>query len=146
MDSSRLGELRAAAKKVFKKASRPGGALEKGKFTMHLARLDISRAMGLGDDGLDDIEWKRAVKAEINELLVSLLPRRRVPSLREQEQGGSDHEAGPSSPVRRTPASARKAITKRKASPDPAVTTDSEAGSNGSGDEPEANAVSRETM
>lgn len=71
MNASRLPELKQNARKVVRRASKPGGALEEGVFTMHLARKEISKLMGLGDDGLDDTEWKQVVKAEVTRFLVS---------------------------------------------------------------------------
>lgn len=71
MDSSRLKELKGVARKVVRTAQKPGGSLEKNAFTMGSARRQISKRMGLGDEGLDDSKWKKIVKEHVMLYLVS---------------------------------------------------------------------------
>ena len=72
METSRLSELKRTAQMVVRDAQKPGGSLEKGEFTMGFARRLISDKMGLGDDGLDESQWKRVVKESVMHYLVSL--------------------------------------------------------------------------
>jgi len=52
------------------KASKPGGLLDKGEFTMAVARGLITREMGLKEGDLDGKEWKKVVKEEVTAALV----------------------------------------------------------------------------
>ena len=71
MDASFLPMLRQRALDIVRKASRAGGPLEKGDFTMAIARRSLSDAMGFGEDGLDGEMWRIAVKEEVQRALVS---------------------------------------------------------------------------
>lgn len=71
MDDSKLPELKRTAQKIVRQAQKPGGSLEKNEFTMGLARRLISQKMGLGDEGLDESKWKKAVKELVLGYLVS---------------------------------------------------------------------------
>ena len=71
MDKSKVSELKRTARAVVARASKSGGALEDGTFTMAIARRSISRKMGLGETGLDGAEWKSLVKELVTAALVS---------------------------------------------------------------------------
>lgn len=45
--------------------------MERGEFTMGIARRNISVTMGLGEQGLDEQPWKGMVKKLVNEAIVS---------------------------------------------------------------------------
>jgi len=75
-------ELKQVARKVVQNASRPGGAMDKGEFTLGIARKEISIRMGLGPKGLEEAEWKARVKELVHLAMVSVgMPRRSQPSL-----------------------------------------------------------------
>jgi hypothetical protein len=70
MDESLLPKLARCTREVVSKASKPGGLLDKGEFTMSVARGLITREMGLKEGELDGKEWKRVVKEEVTAALV----------------------------------------------------------------------------
>jgi len=70
MNQSLIPALRAKTRDVVRKASYPGGPIEKGEFTMAIARRSVSTALGLGETGLDGKKWKDQVKTEVNKALV----------------------------------------------------------------------------
>jgi 8-oxo-dGTP pyrophosphatase MutT (NUDIX family) len=70
MDSSLISKLKKCTQKVVTRASRPGGLLEKGEFTMGVARRLITEEMDLKEGSLDTKEWKGIVKEEVNKVLV----------------------------------------------------------------------------
>jgi len=74
MDRFKVPLLRKTVKCVVQHAGKPGGALEKGEFTMAVARQSVSVKMGLGAEGLDDKEWKGMVKELVQRALVSAVP------------------------------------------------------------------------
>ena len=76
MDKSKISELKRTAKFIVARASKPGGALEDGTFTMAIARRSISREIGLGETGLDGGGWKTVVKEAVTAALVSALGKR----------------------------------------------------------------------
>nr|XP_019046885.1 hypothetical protein I302_03488 [Kwoniella bestiolae CBS 10118]OCF25815.1 hypothetical protein I302_03488 [Kwoniella bestiolae CBS 10118] len=69
MDDSLLPSLLKATSKVVRQASRPGGSLEHGVFTMSIARSEIERAMGLDGGELGKGEWKGKVKEMVQDAL-----------------------------------------------------------------------------
>ena len=71
MEDMHIVALRRTAKMVVAEASRPGGPLEKGEFTMAIARKEISRRMGFGEEGLEKKEWRTQVKDAVKWALVS---------------------------------------------------------------------------
>ena len=70
MDESLLPKLKRCTREVVNKASKPGGLLDKGEFTMAVARELITREMGLKEGDLDGKEWKKVVKEEVTAALV----------------------------------------------------------------------------
>lgn len=70
MNTSRIPELKRTTQQIVREACRPGGRLERGEFTMAVARNQIAHAMGLGHRGLDEKRWKGVVRGEVNEALV----------------------------------------------------------------------------
>jgi DICT domain-containing protein len=72
MDESLLPKLAKCTREVVNKASKPGGLLDKGEFTMAVARGLITKEMGLKDGDLDGKEWKKVVKEEVTTALVCL--------------------------------------------------------------------------
>ena len=70
MDKSRLVELKKCTTKIVNQASRPGGSLEKGEFTLGLARRLITEEMGLEAGDLDVGELKTIVKGLVKKALV----------------------------------------------------------------------------
>ena len=70
MDPSLLRRVRAATVKIVKRASRPDGPLDRGEFTISIARQEIAAELGLRPDGLD--KWKKEIKAEVQRALVRL--------------------------------------------------------------------------
>ncbi len=70
MDSSLVSKLKQRTREAVGNASAPGGPLEKGEFTMAVARRSISLTMGFGESGLDGLEWKGLVKKEVQKALV----------------------------------------------------------------------------
>jgi hypothetical protein len=70
MDKSRLKDLQRCTTKIVTKASQPGGSLEKGEFTLGLARRLITEEMGLESGELDVKEWKGVVKELVKKALV----------------------------------------------------------------------------
>jgi ADP-ribose pyrophosphatase YjhB (NUDIX family) len=70
MNKSRLNDLKRCTTKIVTKASQPGGSLEKGEFTLGLARRLITEEMGLEPGELDVKEWKGVVKELVKKALV----------------------------------------------------------------------------
>jgi hypothetical protein len=70
MDESLLPKLKRCTREVVTKASKPGGLLDKGEFTMSVARGLITKEMGLKEGELDGKEWKKVVKEEVTAALV----------------------------------------------------------------------------
>jgi hypothetical protein len=70
MDESLLPKLKRCTREVVAIASKPGGLLDKGEFTMSVARGLITKEMGLKEGELDGKEWKRVVKEEVTAALV----------------------------------------------------------------------------
>jgi hypothetical protein len=70
MDESLLPKLKRCTREVVSKASKPGGLLDKGEFTMSVARGLITKEMGLKEGELDGKEWKKVVKEEVTAALV----------------------------------------------------------------------------
>jgi len=70
MDESLLPKLARCTREVVNKASKPGGLLDKGEFTMSVARGLITKEMGLKEGELDGKEWKKVVKEEVTAALV----------------------------------------------------------------------------
>ncbi|ORY30223.1 hypothetical protein BCR39DRAFT_530046 [Naematelia encephala] len=68
MDDSLLPHLRRTTEKVVRNASRPGGPLEQGEFTMGKARRMICSKMGLEEGELEG-KWKGVVKDLVNRYL-----------------------------------------------------------------------------
>lgn len=71
MDESKRPRLKAAAHAVVSQASRAGGPIDMGEFTMGQARKEIALKLGLGEDGLDEKPWKSEVKNLVQAELVS---------------------------------------------------------------------------
>jgi hypothetical protein len=71
MDTSLVPSLRKAARKIIRHASKPGGSIENGTFTMKIARRSIALEMGLEEGGLDGVKWKEVVKKEVEDCMVS---------------------------------------------------------------------------
>ncbi|KAK4683666.1 hypothetical protein P7C73_g6568, partial [Tremellales sp. Uapishka_1] len=78
MNSSRLAALEKRSSEVVENASLSGGLLEKGIFTMGLARRMISSALNLGELGLEDDEWKQIVKRLVTQKLEEISEREDV--------------------------------------------------------------------
>jgi len=74
MDESLLPKLTKCTQDVVRKASKPGGLLEKDEFTMAVARKLITEAMGLEEGALDGKEWKKVVKEQVTTALVCRIP------------------------------------------------------------------------
>ena len=70
MDESLLPKLAKCTREVVSRASKPGGLLDKGEFTMSVARGLITKEMGLKEGELDGKEWKKVVKEEVTAALV----------------------------------------------------------------------------
>lgn len=91
MDKRHLSKLRKVADKVVRHANRPGGPLDKGEFTMGMARGEICDEMGFEPGELDSKEWKKVVKGIVEEVLVSALyPVDRFYPLRTERVMGED--------------------------------------------------------
>jgi len=71
MDESLLPKLKKCARTIVDQASQKGGTLDKGEFTMSLARKLITEEMGLKEGSLDGKEWKKVVKEEVTTALVN---------------------------------------------------------------------------
>jgi len=84
MDESLLPKLAKCTREVVTKASKPGGLLDKGEFTMSVARGLITKEMGLKEGELDGKEWKKVVKEEVTTALVC--PRERALQGRTEEE------------------------------------------------------------
>lgn len=78
MDRIDASELRKVTRKVVQNASRPGGAMVKGEFTLGTARKEISIRMGLGPKGLEEAECKATVKELVHSAMVRAAPRERA--------------------------------------------------------------------
>ena len=72
MDDSKIPKLKRTVKAVVKKAARPDGPVDRGEFTMSIARQEISEAMGFEDDELEEKKWRKMVKELVQEALASL--------------------------------------------------------------------------
>ena len=78
MDESLIPKLCKIARNVVRVACRPGGPLERGEFTMAIARRSISSSLGFSESGLDGLKWKDMVKKEVQRALVSTTSSLRV--------------------------------------------------------------------
>ena len=70
MDDPLIPKLKKITREVIDKADGRGGPLEKGEFTMAIARHSISSLMGFKEDALDGKRWRTLVKVEIQKALV----------------------------------------------------------------------------
>lgn len=73
MDKSQISKMINVIDHIVQIAGRPGGALERGEFTMGIARKQVAVKLGLGENGLDEQPWKGLVKQHVSNALVSSL-------------------------------------------------------------------------
>ena len=69
MDDSLLPRLRKAVQKFISQAN-DTGALERQEFKHSDARQAACKALGLGNDGLEEKRWKNKVKEMVQEAIV----------------------------------------------------------------------------
>jgi hypothetical protein len=72
MDESRLPYLKSCVRKVVQEAHKPDGLIDKGEFTIAVARRLVTEKMNLEDGTLDEKPWKQVVKEEVKNAMVNI--------------------------------------------------------------------------
>ncbi|WWC86639.1 uncharacterized protein L201_001516 [Kwoniella dendrophila CBS 6074] len=90
MDKTLLPKLRRETLKIVRKASKPGGLVDNGEFTMAVARSRIEKAMGFSQGDLGG-EWKKELKVIVQDALDKASD-----ELEETKEAGSSKYPSPS--------------------------------------------------
>lgn len=71
MDQSRLPYLKSCVRIIVQEAHKSDGLIDKGEFTIAVARRLVTEKMNLEDGTLDGKPWKQVVKEEVKKAMVS---------------------------------------------------------------------------